>query len=463
MGVLTAHIDSKFHLAREHFPEVIAAMKKVVREAGRPTEYANLPDQLLATDDIAVAFDAVGFVVTFDANGNIDSLEWGGDKLPFDTHTLLELFKSFAKLVQSGSYLEIEEGDHRCLMKWRGVGIEYDYREFPSHQAWLVRARDASRAGDHERAALMLRDALEIREDYQDAWNDLAIELAHLRRWDEARAACERTATNASCWREVAEIARHAREPEIGLRFVDAGLPRMEASYARVLLRIEGATICSVLSQFERALELAREACASPPTSYNAAYEVCSACFDLARYAESIDAAKQTRNMLKAMLLRAEALVMLGKKTEARKWFEKVVVGARKKRAEGDAVAWNATLESRAAFALGDREASIRAARDALALYPHWSYPLHRLGVAQLAERSIEEARATLERVAELSPRWSFGRWDLARALIACGERDRARAIVAEVTARNPHLARLAAQAASDDDLPPANPALPAT
>jgi tetratricopeptide (TPR) repeat protein len=459
MGVLTEHVDSKFHLAREHFPAVIEAMKQVVREAARPNEYVNLPDQLLSTSDIAVAFDAVGFVVTFDARGDIDSLRWGGDKLPFDTTTLYHLFKSFAKLVQSGSYLEIEEEDARCRMHWRGIAIEYSYHGRKPHEAMWLRARDASRAGDHERAARLLRDAVELREDYDYGWNDLAIELAHLRRWDEAMAACERTAVDASCWREVATLARNAGDSVMAMRFVDAGLPRMKADYAQSLLRTEGATSCSTLSRFERALELAREAQAQSPNA-NAAYEECSACFDLARYAESVEAAKRTRNMLKTMILRAEAYVMLGKKTDARKWFEKVLVGARKERAKGSYVAWHATLESHVAFALGQHEEAMKAARDALAISPDWAYPLHRLGVAQLAQKRLDEARTTLVRVNERSIGWDFGLYDLARALIAAGQREEAREILAGVTRRNPHLAVLVARAASEDDLPPANPVL---
>ncbi len=460
MGVLTSHIDSKFHLAREHFPAVIEAMKKVVREAARPTEYVHLPDQLLATNEIAEAFDAAGFVVTFDARGDIDSLKWGGDKLPFDTTTLYHLFKGFARHVQRGSYLEIEEEDARCRMRWRGIAIEYDYHGRDPHEALYMRARDAAHAGDHERAVRLLRDALELHEDYSAAWNDLAIELASLRRWDEAMAACERAAVDAGCYREVATLARTAGELETALRFVDAGLPRMKADYAQVLLRTEGAAVCSALSRFERALELAREAKALSPGSANVAYEECSACFDLGRYAEAVDAAKRARNLLKAVLLRAEACVMLGKKADARKWFEKVLNAAHKERAKGNYVAWHAALESHALFALGRRNESTQAARDALASAPAWSYPLHRLGVAQLDEKLHDEARASLARAIELSPSWDFGRYDLARALIACGEREEARAILAEITRSNPHLAGLVVRAASDDELPPANPVL---
>src|SRR5689334_17806830 len=105
MGVLTEHVGSRFFLAKKDEKKALLAMKELVAESGKATDYVLDPKRLAGAKDMVAALRSAGFVAERNAKGDLVGLRWGADKLPYDTETLRRLLTSFAAYVKKGSWL----------------------------------------------------------------------------------------------------------------------------------------------------------------------------------------------------------------------------------------------------------------------------------------------------------------------------------------------------------------------
>src|SRR5512140_1427828 len=124
MGILTSHVASDFFLAKDDERAALASMKAFVARRSTATEYVLDPDALDAATDMVAALASAGFEVARDGRGDLVSLVWTHEQLPYDVETLRSLLTSFTRFVKAGSSLELEENGERCLFAFQKTHVK---------------------------------------------------------------------------------------------------------------------------------------------------------------------------------------------------------------------------------------------------------------------------------------------------------------------------------------------------
>ena len=193
MSVLTDHRASDFFLAKDDEAAALVSMKAFVARKPTATEYVLEPDALEAAEDMVAALASAGFEAARDDDGNLVSLEWTGDRLPYDVETLRSLLTSFTRFVKAGSSLELEENGERCVFAFQQTHVKLtrDDEYYAEVESAFGDAEDFYEAGDlatalpiYEAVIALFGDATDSRQ-YELAWTRRLWILFKLERWDE--------------------------------------------------------------------------------------------------------------------------------------------------------------------------------------------------------------------------------------------------------------------------------------
>lgn len=111
MGYYMQQEDSKFFIAKENKEHALRAIKNL---ANRYKYYAWVcSDDFVNATDLQAAMAVWRWEVYEDENGNIDSIQFAGQKSGDDE----TLFRAIAMYVQKDSYIEMH-GEDGCMWRW---------------------------------------------------------------------------------------------------------------------------------------------------------------------------------------------------------------------------------------------------------------------------------------------------------------------------------------------------------
>lgn len=206
MGVITDHVESEFFLLKQDEQVALARLKTSLsrreHEGGRLTDYVLDPRAVLAATDLAVALAATGFETQRDDAGNLVSLVWTAEQLPYGADELKRVFETFGRFVRRGSFLRLDEQGDEFALRFDGarVILEIDGEVPEPHDALRD---DAARAAEDGRdddlldlCVLLIESSGATDRQRQWAWDKRLAVIRGGRRWSEFVQACRSAPTD---------------------------------------------------------------------------------------------------------------------------------------------------------------------------------------------------------------------------------------------------------------------------
>lgn len=133
MGYYMTQRDSSFNMNKENFDKALEAIKTLgskenLEKAG--DNYSWVDMNFVNATNIEQAFEMWRWEAEFDKAGNIDGIQFRGEKYGGDE---IDMLKVIAPYVENGSYIEMqgEEGE-----LWRWVFNDGNCREVNSRIVW---------------------------------------------------------------------------------------------------------------------------------------------------------------------------------------------------------------------------------------------------------------------------------------------------------------------------------------
>ena len=334
MGVITSHVASRFFIPKSSEKRALASLKAFLIETETAAKsFVHNPKQVLGAKNFVDALEFSAFRLTRNAQGDITSLEWAGDKLPDDTSNLRSLFASFAPYVKKGSYVAITEQEGPCKFTFDGTRVKRAHDEEPeddeSHSLFRDGARFARQSRVDDAVACFAKAIEGDQSDDQYYAREASEALLELlftqKRWKDLEKWCAKAPPRSSS-SHFAHYADSVDDPKVARALIEAGLkanPRDADCLWRKLEAHEKRDDFAQVITTARALKSNREWKARALSSEG------SALYSLARYREALVALRaavalepRTQDVMAA----ADCLVALGRRDEARPLWAKALV-----------------------------------------------------------------------------------------------------------------------------------------
>jgi len=450
LSVLTSHVESKFFLAAEHQAAALSALQRSLlrlKDGGVTiAEYVLDYDAVASATDIVVAFEGMGFDSERDDEGNLTSLVWVADELPYGPDELVIVLEPFARYVRAASFLRLEEQEDIFTLTFDGPRVR--------------RTAEDDSVEDDEAGALAdsVRRALADQRN-EDAFDLLALQIAHPSTSEERRQlAWERRGEllrREKLWSELEALyiaaprdmlsfsslvdELESSEPDVALAFAQLGVehePGAGACHALITNR------ASCARDYDSVVSAARRWRATCPSDDGAArWEEAWALLALEHYEEVLACALDSNSNWRER--RADALLALGRDTEASAELEQALTFA-----SADATAYPDWAPALAAVAriqarLGRHEDALASAKAARTRSDGLEAASPALAAAYLEAGDAAEAVQLIASYAAARPTQEIPTFLWAKALAS---RDPARAaqILTQATRNNSWLERLA-------------------
>ncbi len=468
MGVLTSHVSSEFFLPAHHKEAALKSLQNFVRKSSSPEDYVYDPDGALGAATIGGALEAAGLMVTENEAGDVVTLVWGSDKLPFDTYTLASLLDSFARFVSAGSYLEIDEEFCHCKITFRNGHAGHDYTRYDAYDGSIARAKRVLDTSERDRAVGELIYATEVEPERCMAWVELANVYARQGRWADAAEACERA---------TAAPQKVYKGPSYTLDYSETAY----AAYLHNADYLVGQQAVSV-GEYLVAIPHLRRAASALPKESTVFWELAKALYEARRYAEAYDAAQHVLQLepthTYGLSYSALSLHHMARPREAMEYFAKLSKRSptwlyplcvyaeaasdagdlkklsqlceriRKRAAREIAgkyerdVAWGHAALAHVSNVQGRWAEAEAEAALTRAVLPDNGYLLNLLGVALSMQGKTDEAIAILKRCVESHPLWEFPKYNLGLCYLRQGRTEDGERLIETATAINARLER---------------------
>lgn len=451
MGVLTEHVASKFFLAKSDEKAALAALKEGVRYRELSEDYVHNPEVVLAAKDFVSAMRATAFVLERNQKGDITSLRWAGDKLPYDTDELQNLFSTFVPWVKKGSFLSIREEDVPCTLTFAGTRVKrkmHGEKDDEGREAFENGRRHAEN-GRFDLALTCYAAAWAIDGKKRDSYGQRAVGhacelLFEKKRWKELAQWCARYLPKEE--RPFGSYAESAEDPKAARLLIAAGLKVNPRDVRCLQWLIEDH---QRRDEFEKVIAAARALRAASKTEApSALLSEANALYSLARYRDALKAAQASMKLAperQAAVLIADCFLALGMKKEALAAFRQGLAYQQKRTKKTD---WGPSLAYEALLLLRlerlDETAATldRAAAAARQDSPQFWVPYVR-GQLAMARKDFAAALPLFETALAASPTDPWPKLRLFQALHALGaEPARAKKLANELKKNCPDLAR---------------------
>lgn len=449
MGVLTDHVASKFFMAKAHEKDALAALKEGVREREESDEYVHDPKGVLAAKNFVAALGATAFVLERNKKGDITSLRWAGDKLPYDTDELQNLFSTFVAWVKKGSFLTIREEDVLCTLTFLGTHVKRKMRGEKDDEA-RENFENGRRHAEKRRVELAIdcyAAAFAIDGKKRDSFGHRAAQaLCELlwaeKRWKELASWCAKLPKEDFAF---TSYASNSEDPKAARLLIAAGLkanPRDEECLSWVLEDREKHDDFAKVITAARALKAASKTSAAPALLSEA-----RALYSLGRYPEALRAAQASMKLrpgVSASVKIADCFIAIGKKADALEAVEVALEHQRKadnKPDWGPAVAYESMLLLRLGR-ISEAEVLLQRAPGLRQETPPFWVPYIR-GQLAMAKKDFLVALSFFEEALAGDPKEPWPKLRVFQALHASGtDPARAKKLAAELKKKSPDFLR---------------------
>jgi len=136
LGYHMDQADEKFFIHKDHFPDVIAALRDLASKpelmgGGSATQkrFIWIDMSYVKDNDIKTIFCKWRWDVSFDDDGNVFGINFNGSKIGAEE----ALFTAIAPFVGSGSYIEMRGGNHDM---WRWTFSDGKLRTVSPNISW---------------------------------------------------------------------------------------------------------------------------------------------------------------------------------------------------------------------------------------------------------------------------------------------------------------------------------------